>query len=252
MLGPMKTGENIGGYELLERIAQGGMGTIWKARHPHLERLVAIKQIRAEVRNDEMVRDAFLREVKNLSRLHSPQIVQVMDCGITAEGSPYMVTEFLEGEDLRQKLDRESSVSVRETLSIGIDVLKALAEAHGVGLVHRDLKPGNIFLQQLAGESEPAVKVLDFGVAKLMSNDGVEAQLQPSMGTKGSPRFMAPEQIQNQKITPAADIYSFGATLYRMVTGEHMFRGGPLDVLRRHVDSVPRPVRELAPDAGIP
>ena len=125
--------ERIGGYELIERLAQGGMGTIWKARHPHLERLVAIKQIRAEVREEPSVRDAFVREVRHLSKLHSPHIVQVLDFGFTEDNFPYMVTEYLEGEDLRARLERETSIPVLEALSIGIDVLKAMAEAHGIG-----------------------------------------------------------------------------------------------------------------------
>ena len=147
----MKRGDIISGYELVAQIAEGGMGTIWRARHPHLERQVALKFIRADVRDDSSVREAFVREVKNLSRLHSPHIVQVTDSGFTDDGSPFMVTEYLEGEDLRARLERERKLSIRDTLAIGIDVLKALSEAHALGLVHRDLKPGNIFLQQLAG-----------------------------------------------------------------------------------------------------
>jgi serine/threonine protein kinase len=244
----MKPGQKIGAYELVMPIAEGGMGTIWKARHPHLDRWVAIKQIRAEVADDEHVRQAFIREVKNLSRLHSPQIVQVLDFGFTEVGQPYMVTEFLDGEDLRHRLVRETRLPLIDVLVIGIEVLKALSEAHAVGLVHRDLKPGNVFLQRLAGDGEEAVKVLDFGVAKLLSADGIEPMLAPSMGVKGSPRYMAPEQVLMDPITPAADIYSFGATMYRMLTGEDVFVGSPLEILRKHIDCEPIPLRQRAPD----
>ena len=245
---PMKPGQKLGAYELVMPIAEGGMGTIWKARHPHLDRWVAIKQIRTEVANDEQVRQAFIREVKNLSRLHSPQIVQVLDFGFSDLGQPYMVTEFLDGEDLRQRLIRETRLPLGQVLVIGIEVLKALSEAHAVGLVHRDLKPGNVFLQRLAGDGEEAVKVLDFGVAKLLSTDGVDPMLAPSMGVKGSPRYMAPEQVVMNPITPAADIYSFGATMYRMLTGDDVFVGTPLEILSKHVDSEPVPLRQRAPD----
>ena len=144
----MKASDYIGGYQLVEPIAEGGMGTIWKARHPHLDGWVAIKQIRADVRHDESVQQAFISEVQNLSKLHSPQIVQVLDFGFQESGEPYMVTEFLEGEDLAQRLGRDGTVQVGDALAIVVEVLKALAEAHSIGLVHRDLKPGNIFIQR--------------------------------------------------------------------------------------------------------
>ena len=153
----MKRGDIISGYELVAQIAEGGMGTIWRARHPHLDRQVALKFIRADVRDDSAVRDAFEREVKNLSRLHSPHIVQVTDSGFTHDGSPFMVTEYLDGEDLRTRLERERKLSIRDTLTIAIDVLKALSEAHGIGLVHRDLKPGIFFCSSwLVGKQRPS------------------------------------------------------------------------------------------------
>ncbi len=247
----MSTPQTIGDYVLIEPIAEGGMGTIWKARHPHLDRLVAIKQIRTEVSDEPLIRTAFLREVQHLSKLHSPHIVQVTDCGFTEAGLPYMVTEYLDGEDLRQRLEREHRLPVREALRIGSDILRALAEAHAVGLVHRDLKPGNVFLQRLAGMRTPAVKVLDFGVAKLISNDGAEPSIQPSMGGKGSPRYMAPEQILREEPTPAADIYSFGATLFRMITGHHLFDGLPSEVLYHHLETPAPALRDKVQDDEI-
>ncbi|MEE2757890.1 MAG: serine/threonine-protein kinase [Myxococcota bacterium] len=237
----------IGGYQLVTLIAEGGMGTIWKARHPHLDRWVAIKQIRADVRDDDAVQQAFIREVQNLSKLHSPQILRVLDFGFNESGEPYMVTEFLEGEDLSQRLIREHRLDLVDALYIGQEVLNALAEAHAVGLVHRDLKPGNIFLQRLAGERQDAVKVLDFGVAKLWESDRNVRMPLPSMGVKGSPHYMAPEQAMMGSVTPATDIYSFGATMYRMLTGVDVFVGEPAEVLRRQISEQPIPLRERAP-----
>jgi len=247
----MQPGQIVGGYELVSLIAQGGMGVIWKARHPSLERWVAIKHIRGDVAADDDIRKAFVQEVKNLSRLHSPHIVHIIDHGITEQGEPYMVTEFLEGEDLGQRLQREMSLSVETTLRIGIEILKALSEAHAIGMVHRDLKPGNIFLQRLAGETREAVKVLDFGVAKFLS-DGLSTHLEPSMGAKGTARFMAPEQALQDPVTTAADIYSFGATLYRMLTGTYVFGGSAVEVLQQLLNHTPEPVRQRHPDAGCP
>ncbi|MEE2786568.1 MAG: serine/threonine-protein kinase [Myxococcota bacterium] len=244
----MKAGDIISGYELLDQVAEGGMGTIWRARHPHIERIVAIKFIRADVQHDAEIRSAFHQEVQHLSKLHSPQIVQVTDYGVTDSGAPFMVTEYLHGEDLRTRLLRERKLSIRDALFIGVEVLKALSEAHGLGLIHRDLKPGNIFLQQITGVETEAVKVLDFGVAKLADPTGVGPQVMPSRGAKGSPRFMAPEQIVGDPLTPATDIYSFGATLYRALTGEHLFSGSPVEVLQKHIESEPTPICQLDPD----
>ena len=154
----MKAGDIISGYELLDQVAEGGMGTIWRARHPHLERQVAIKFIRADVQHDSEIREAFQLEVQHLSKLHSPQIVQVTDYGVTASGAPFMVTEYLQGEDLRTRIKQDGKLSIQHVLNIGIEVLKALAEAHGIGLIHRDLKPGNIFLQRIAGGETEAVR----------------------------------------------------------------------------------------------
>ncbi|MGC6415632.1 MAG: serine/threonine-protein kinase [Bradymonadia bacterium] len=247
----MKASVYIGGYQLVEPIAEGGMGTIWKARHPHLDRWVAIKQIRADVRHDDSVQQAFISEVQNLSKLHSPQIVQVLDFGFQESGEPYMVTEFLEGEDLAQRLGREGTVHVGDALAIVIEVLKALAEAHSIGLVHRDLKPGNIFIQRLPGDSQIAVKVLDFGVAKLLDTETMGDLLLPSMGIKGSPHYMAPEQALMQSVTPASDIYSLGAVLYRMLVGRDVFTGTTRELLDHHINSVPRSLKSLLPDLSL-
>ncbi len=248
----MKVGQVIGGYELRQRIASGGMGTIWKASHPTLERMVAVKLIRADVQNEPDVQEAFVREARNLSRLHSPHIVQVMDFGFTEKGIPYLVTEFLDGEDLRARLERIGPIPAQSVLPIAIDVLKAMTEAHAVGLVHRDLKPGNIFLQRLAGDAGEATKVLDFGVAKLTSGEGQENLLWPSGGAKGSPRYMAPEQVLGEPVTHAADIYSFGATLFRVLTGRPVFEGSTVEVLRAHIESPPPDLLSHVPRGSCP
>ncbi|MCB9530052.1 MAG: serine/threonine protein kinase [Myxococcales bacterium] len=248
----MHSGGFIGPYRLEESIGEGSMGTVWTARHPTLDRKVAIKLIRSEVQSNPRAREAFLREVRALSRLHGPQIVQVMDFGFTDGGDPYMVTEFLEGEDLLARLQRTGPLPAREAVAIGVEVLEALAEAHAMGVVHRDLKPGNIFLQRVAGGARTAVKVLDFGIAKLISGDEGEETVWPGARLKGSPRYMSPEQVEGGAITPATDIYAFGATLYRVLTGEPVF-GGPRDgVLAAHVGRAVEPMGERAPLLGIP
>jgi serine/threonine protein kinase len=248
----MEPGQLIGPYRLENLIAEGGMGSVWRARHPTLDRLVAIKFVKTEVRDNTHARDAFMREVRHLSRLHGPQIVHVLDFGFTDEGDPYMVTEFLEGEDLLALLRRNGKTSVREAVFIGIEVLKALGEAHALGLVHRDLKPGNIFLQRLAGGARMAVKVLDFGVAKLLASDEGEGTLWPDGSPKGSPRYMAPEQVLNEPVTPASDMYAFGATLYRALSGEPVFGGSVHVMMRAHLEGQAESLRSRFPSLGIP
>jgi len=247
----MQIGGYIGAYRLEQPIGEGGMGTVWKARHPTLDRPVALKLIRSEVQASPQAREAFLREVRVLSRLHGPQIVQVTDFGFTEAGDPYMVTEFLEGEDLLARVRRKGPLDALEVLPVGIEVLKALAEAHAVGLVHRDLKPGNVFLQKLAGGARTAVKVLDFGVAKLLEG-GEEDTLWPGARLKGSPRYMAPEQVQGGLITPATDIYAFGAMLYRVLTGTPLFPGDRSSVLRAHLEQPPPPMNGRATGLDVP
>ena len=249
----MEPGQLIGPYRLESLIAEGGMGAVWRAHHPTLDRLVAIKFVKSEARDNVHAREAFMREVRNLSRLHGPQIVHVLDFGFTDEGDPYMVTEFLQGEDLLTRLRAQGRITVREAVFIGIEVLKALAEAHALNLIHRDLKPGNIFLQRLAGGARMAVKVLDFGVAKLLATDDAdEATLWPDGSPKGSPRYMAPEQVLCEPVTAAADIYAFGAMLYRAVSGEPVFAGSIHVMLRSHLDRAPESLRARFPDLEVP
>ncbi len=253
----MEPGDLVGNYRLTERLAQGGMGEVWKAEHPTLDRQVAIKLVRAEARDDPNAREAFQREVRNLSLLRGPQILQIADFGFTADGAPFMVTELLEGEDLRARLRREGPVPMREAVDIGIEVLRALSEAHALGIVHRDLKPGNVFLQRLpsvAGE-QVVVKVLDFGVAKLVDADGqdVEQTLWPHAPVKGSPRYMAPEQVSGSAgISPATDLYAFAGLLYRVLTGLPVFEGDRDALFKAHAEASPIPLRERMPGAGFP
>lgn len=250
----MKAGDLIGAYELEAPIARGGMGEIWRARHPTLDRLVAIKFVRAE--GLTQLREAFLREVKSLSRLHAPQTVQVLDFGFTEDDAPYMVTEYLEGEDLRARLRGDRAMPLDEALSVGIEVLKSLSEAHAHGIVHRDLKPGNVFLQRVASVdgARYAVKVLDFGVAKLLPSGDAdpESTLWPGVTMKGSPRYMAPEQISGDRVTPATDLYAFGGLLYRMIAGLAPFGGGRDEVLQAHLHESPEPLRARCPDLDVP
>ena len=253
----MQAGDLVGAYRLEALVAKGGMGAVWQARHPTLERRVAIKVIRAEARNNVDAQEAFLREVRSLARLRSPQTVQVIDSGFTETGSPWMATEFLEGEDLRERIGRSGPMPVADAVFVGIEVMKSLSEAHARGIVHRDLKPGNIFLQQVATVDGVcfAVKVLDFGVAKLLptADGNVESTLWPQAPVKGSPRYMSPEQVTGRPdVSPASDLYAFGGTLYRALSGEPVFDGDRDHLFDAHVALAPKPLATRVPHLTIP
>ncbi|MGB0646003.1 MAG: protein kinase domain-containing protein [Bradymonadia bacterium] len=229
----VQVGDVLNGYRLLEPIAEGGMGAVWKAKHPNLERWVAIKLIKPELVSTEHVKELFLDEVNHLSRLRSPQIVQVLDSGITEARGPFMVTEYLPGDDLATRLERRGAFPVGEVCRIGLDVLRALSEAHAMGIVHGDLKPSNIFLMTVEGQREPAVKVLDFGVASLIEGGQDDESTLGSRIIRGSIQYMSPEQLTQSKLTPASDLYTFGATLYSLLTNSSVFNGEPQEQIRR-------------------
>ncbi|MBU1899793.1 serine/threonine protein kinase [Myxococcota bacterium] len=218
------------------------MGEVWRAKHPTLDRWVAIKLIRAEAQDRPQVREAFLREVRHLSQLHAAQTLQILDFGFSEQDLPFMVTEFLEGEDLGRRIKAEGALPVEEAIFIAAEVLKSVSEAHALGIIHRDIKPANVFLQQLPstqGAARFGVKVLDFGIAKMLQAEDTDMTLWPGMALKGSPRYMSPEQIQSSHITPAADLYAVGGLLYTMLTGRPPFEGDRDAVLQAHLHAAP-------------
>ena len=250
----METPERIGPYAVVSLIARGGMGEVWRARHPTLSRDVAVKLVRADLHGKPAMREMFEREVQVLARLRSPQTVQVIDAGLTPDGQPYIVTEFLEGEDLAAHVRQRGALPVEEAVEVAIGVLESLAEAHAMDLVHRDIKPANIFLQRLPGGGR-AVKVLDFGVAKLLSAD--ESLVEDTVGggpsLKGSPRYMAPEQIRGRGLSPRTDLYAVGGLLYYMISGEHVFpTSGREALLSAHLNETPMPLRDRCPLYPVP
>ena len=248
----MKSGDTLQGYELLEPIAQGGMGTVWKAKHPNLERLVAIKCIRADMLLEPKARQLFIDEVKLLSQLHSPQVVQVIDSGVSEADEPFMVTEFLSGEDLSQHLDVHGAVEPAEACRIGIEVLRALTEAHALGIIHGDLKPSNVFLMSVPGERKPVVKVLDFGVATIMEENCDESETLGGRQVRGSLQYMAPEQLTQGKITAAADLYTFGAMMFRLLTNRHVFQGESDEQIRSKLTEEPLAPSMCSSHGGVP
>jgi serine/threonine-protein kinase len=252
----------IGKYRVLDKLGEGGMGTVYLAQDPVLQRLVAIKVLHPDFATNALIRSRFLKEGMAAVRAGHPNIITVYDQGEDPEsGTAYLVMELLKGETLRSFLQARPRLSLEQTLDIMLPVISAVSAAHTLDIVHRDLKPENIFLQETPFERRHP-KVLDFGIAKTENEPGA---VNPT-GTGamlGTPGYMAPEQIGNaRKADARADQFSIGAILYECVTGRQVFLGrnplthafmGTFDPPRKHASKLPEEmerliVRLLSPD----
>jgi eukaryotic-like serine/threonine-protein kinase len=220
---PLSAGDRLGPYEILAPIGAGGMGEVYRARDTRLERDVAVKVLPEHLANDPQSLARFEQEGKAVAALSHPNILVLFDVG-AHEGMHYAVTELLEGETLRDRLSR-SPLSWRNTIEMGVALAEGLAAAHGKDIVHRDIKPGNIFLT-----ADGQVKILDFGLAwrqrKASPEDETvtvsEAEAGAVSGTIG---YMSPEQVRGEKVGPSSDIFSLGCVLYEAVSGRRAFAG---------------------------
>ena len=230
-----------------ERLGQGKSGTIYRAEHVTLRRKVAIKVLHHELSRDDLAIERFRREATSVAEIDNEHIVEIHDFGRTPDGRLYLAMELLEGETLDAALARDGKMAVERAADVVMQVGEALVEAHSVGFVHRDLRPRNVYLAVRRGKAN-FVKLLDFGLSKLVESGGAAASTSLGM-TFGDPRYMSPEQAKGDAIDRRADIYSLGCIAYEMLTGEPPFAGGKVfDVLTRHVNERPTPVREKRPD----
>jgi serine/threonine-protein kinase len=212
-------------YEVLEQIGRGGMAQIYKARQTSLDRIVAIKEIKpAFAKNPELV-ERFKREAKAAASLVHENIVQVYNFGEARPDSPFIVMEFVDGMDLKSLLLSAGTVPPRMAAMAVREVARALSYAHSRGLVHRDVKPGNIMITR-RGE----VKLMDFGIVREMDSD-----LTKTGAFLGTPNYMAPEQFLGDEITPATDIFSIGVVLYEILGGRKPFKADSEGSLARKV-----------------
>lgn len=230
--GPLPAGTVIGNYRICELLGQGGMGRVYVAVHSKLGRKVAIKVLRDELSSNPMTVSRFFDEARAVNRISHPNIVEVTD--FIDQPSAYIM-ELLYGEDLADRLTRESVPPLATTLSICSQMASALAATHAAGIIHRDLKPDNIFLVDRDGRE--FVKLLDFGVAKLTDPGGQGVRVRSTAAGQiiGTPEYMAPEQADGQQVDYRADIYSLGIVLYLMVAGELPFRGTFGELVIQHM-----------------
>lgn len=243
--GSLKLQESMGieldDFLLMERLGQGSMGTVFKARQKSLNRLVAIKVLSPVHAKDQLHVDRFIREARASALLNHPGIVQGISIGEGA-GVHYFAMEFLEGETIDSRLKREGSFPLKDVLEIGRQVAIALDHAHGREMVHRDVKPANIMI--LSGTVSLTVKLLDLGLARSVTGDGALTQMGNVVGT---PLYLSPEQARGvSNLTPASDLYSLSAMLFHMASGRPPFEGmTSADIMSKHVKDPPPDIMEL-------
>lgn len=230
----------VGNYDITEKIAEGGMGTVYRGKHRETGQVVAIKIVATHITTNQVLLKRFEQEYLAAKQLNHPNIVRAIEYGDTG-AAPYLVMEFVEGESLGKRLERDGAMPEREAIKLVAQIAQALHRAHKERLIHRDVKPDNILVTP-----EGVAKLADLGLVK-----EVEADLNLTRTGRGlgTPHFMAPEQFKNAKNVDArGDIYSLAATLYMMVTGEMPFRSsGPLDAYMKKIENKLTPPREIVP-----
>jgi len=245
--GRLVEGARVGGYVIARHLGQGGMGSVYEARHELLGRRVAIKLLRAGREPDQRAQARLLREARAAGQVRHPNVVPVFDAG-WHDGLPFLVMDLLEGEDLASLLARRGRLAADEIARLFVPVAAAVSAAHGLGIVHRDLKPGNLFLARVRPRRiEPMV--LDFGVSKIASEDA-DPTLTDSASLLGTLLYMSPEQTGGAgEASARSDQYALGVMMYECVTGQHPFAGLGHYALMHAIMTAPiRPPHKVAPE----
>jgi serine/threonine-protein kinase len=234
-------------YRILRELGRGAMGVVFEAHHVDLGRVVALKVLPRERCKSPELETRFRREARAIARLKHPNLVQLHDFGVSTDGQPYYAMELLEGETLERYLDRERGMDWREAARIGIETCNALEAAHEAGLVHRDIKPGNLFLMR-----DGRVKLLDFGIVQV-SPEIENAGDSEALRLVGTAEYMAPEQAAGEAVDARADLYALGAVLYELVTGRQPHVAPTtIALIDKKLRAEPEAPRERAPGRGIP
>ncbi|MFH1265499.1 MAG: serine/threonine-protein kinase [Planctomycetota bacterium] len=230
----------LGPYEVIDVIGRGGMGVVLRAHDPKLSRVVAVKVLAPELAANPTARKRFLREARAAAAVSHPHVVTIHAVE-EDDDTPYLVMECIDGQSLEDKIERVGTLPLKEILRIGSQIAAGLAAAHGQGLIHRDVKPGNVLLEN----GVERVKITDFGLARAVDDIGMTRTGEVA----GTPEFMSPEQAQGLAVEHRSDLFSLGSVLYAMCTGRSPFRADTtVAVLRRVCDDEPRPIREINPE----
>jgi len=229
--------EKIGKYEITGKIGAGGFGAVYQGRDPYIKRTVAIKTCQL---NDEEIKSRFFREAELAGNLHHRHITTIYDFGVEA-GIPYIVQEFLSGEDLDKQIKRGDPVPLARKVEILFAIADGLAYAHAAGIIHRDIKPANVRILD-----DGSVKIMDFGIAKSLQTESNLTQTGITLGTSA---YLAPEQIRGEPVDRRTDIFSLGILAYEVVTYRKPFRGEHLStVLYKILNEAPEKIEDLAPE----
>ncbi len=243
-------GQRFGNYRALSLLGEGGMGAVYLAEHPEIGRRVAIKVLRAELTKDASLLQRFLNEARAANAIRHPNIIEILDSGTTAEGTPYLVMELLEGEVLSERIQRLGHLPVGEALELAYQAASALSAAHEKGIIHRDLKPDNLFIVgDPDGGARERIKVLDFGIAKLQTFPNASG-MQTRTGTlMGTPVYMSPEQCLGTRVVDArSDIYALGVIMFEMLAGRPPFLSeGFGELVNMHLNVQPPSLAQLQP-----
>jgi serine/threonine-protein kinase len=246
---PIAPGTILAGKYRVERLlGQGGMGVVVEARHIALDERVALKFLLPEYATHPEASGRFLREARAAVKIKSEHVARVSDVGTLEMGAPYMVMEYLAGSDLSQALETNGVFSLEDAIDFIVQGSEAIAEAHSYGIVHRDIKPANLFLTH-AVDGSPLIKVLDFGISKVMSGDGVE-NLTRTTAAMGSALYMSPEQMQQTRsVDHRTDIYALGVALYELLAGKQPFYAETLPQLCAEIlTGVATPIHQVRSD----
>ena len=237
-------------YEFCERIAAGGMGVIFKARHRVLDTFVAVKMMHTTAATTVSVR-RFQQEARTLAKLMHPNLVRLFELGITSSGMPYTVMEFVDGRGLDSLLKERGRLMLPNALNIFSQVCDGLAYVHRQGILHRDMKPSNIMIEHSASDS-PKVKLVDFGVAKIIDETAAKSLTQTGE-VIGSPLYMSPEQAKGLALDQRSDIYSLGCVFYEMLTGYPPFNArSAVELIMKQVSEPPKSINSVVAGQKFP
>lgn len=246
-----------GRYKVIKLLGEGGMGQVYLAEHTAIEKRIALKVLRAEYAHKGEIVTRFQQEAISASRIKHPNVLDVFDFGQLENGCFYLAMEYLEGNDLADELQRSRVLTAPRALPIAMQICRALSVAHSKGVVHRDMKPENVFLQR-TGDGEEIVKIVDFGIAQLKpSNEEAAKESSHRRLTRtgmifGTPEYMAPEQASGKHADLRCDVYAVGIILYELFTGSVPFTGETfLGVLTKHLNEMPPSMRAVYPDLQI-
>jgi len=252
----LQAGTLVGEYQIVDRIAEGGMGTVYSAVHPIIGKKVAIKVLSGRLAKNSNAIRRFVLEARAVNDIRHPALVDIFSFGRLTDGRPYYVMEFLDGRSLGAVLRTHRRLAPFDTYSVFMDVGQVLVAVHNHGIIHRDLKPDNVILMSQGVDRPPKVKLVDFGLAKLLLVGGSQMANGPhtAVGVNvGTPHYMSPEQCRGGNVDARSDLYALGVMFYETVTGQLPIDGPtPVDIWQAHVEVVPRSPDLVAPGVVSP